>query len=441
MRVCIIGAGDGGAIAANETRRLDAGAQIDVFSQRSGLGCPPCPMPMVISGTIATWDELIRGFRQLPFWEKRNINIHLNTEVTDIIGQEKCIIAGGKRYNYDKLILALGATPIVPSFPGLDGKSEFTLSTDMADGVALWNVVGKYSEAAIIGGGFIGLEIAQALKARGYRKVYLLVRRGILRAYLDENIVEKLEDVIKRNGVELILTARIENIESKGERKRVLLSDRELEVDFVFFATGTEPNVELARRAGLQLGETGAIAVNQYLQTSDPDIYAVGDCMENWDVIVGFKRRHQLSTNSIRTGYLAGRNVVLGNCLAYEGTAMPFVTKIFGHQIGAVGFTEREARDRGLDVVSVTVDTPRLRERFNGRPAHYKLIADGKTKTLIGAQIVSEEIVSGTVDKLAVAIASKMPIIKLVQIDSCYSPHVQEDQLAVPLHRLIDKLG
>jgi len=441
MRVCIVGAGDGGAIAANETRRLDAGAQIDVFSKRSDLGCPPCPMPMVISGTIATWDELIRGFRQIPFWEKRNINIHLNTEVTDIIRQEKCIIAGGERYNYDKLILALGATPTVPSFPGLDGKNEFTLSTDMADGVALWNIVGWYNEAAIIGGGFVGLEIAQALKLRGYTKVYVLVRRGILRAYLDEEIVEKLEDVIEQNGAELILPAKIKSVESKGERKLVRLADRELEADFVFFATGAEPNVELAREAGLQIGETGAIAVNQYLQTNDRDIYAVGDCMENWDVITGAKRRHQLSTNSIRTGYLAGRNVVLGNCLAYEGTAIPFVSKIFGHQIGAVGFTEREARERGLDVVSVTVDTPRLRERFNGHPAHYKLIADTKTKTLVGAQIVSEEIVSGTVDKLAVAIASKMPIIKLVQIDSCYSPHVQEDQLAVPLHRLIDKLG
>ena len=120
---------------------------------------------------------------------------------------------------------------------------------------------------------------------------------------------------------------------------------------------------------------------------------------------------------------------------------MPFVTKVFGHQIGAVGFTEREAREKGLDPTSVTVDTPRLRERFNGHPARYKLIANGKTRTLVGAQIVSEEIVSGTVDKLAVAIASKMPLIKLVQIDSCYSPHVQEDQLAVPLHRLIDKLS
>jgi len=441
VKVCIVGAGDGGAIAANEIRRLNSNAQIDVFSQRTGLGCPPCPMPMVIGGAIATWEELIHGFRQSSFWEKRNVNIHLNTEVTKIVRQEKYIIAGGERYNYDKLILALGATPTIPPFPGLDGKNEYSLSTDMADGVALWNVVDKYNEAAIIGGGFIGLEIAQALKARGYSKACLLARRGILRAYLDEDIAEKLEDVVKQNGVELILPAKIESVESQGKRKRVKLSDRELEVDFVFFATGTEPNVELAREAGLQIGETGAIAVNQYLQTSDPDIYAVGDCMENWDVIIGARRRHQLSTNSIRNGYIAGRNAVSGNKLIYEGTTMPFVTKIFGHQIGAVGFTEREAKERGLNVVSVTVDTHWLRQRFGGHPARYRLIADSKSKTLVGAQIFSEEIVSGTVDKLAVAIASRMPIIKLVQIDSCYSPHVQEDQLAAPLHRLIDKLG
>jgi len=441
MRVCVIGAGDGGANTSNQIRRLDGDAQIDIFSKRAGLGCPPCEMPLVIGGTVASWDELARGFRQSSFWEKRNINLHLNTEVTDILPDGKYIIAGGERYNYDKLILALGATPVIPPFSGLDGKNEFALSTDMADGMALGNAIGRYSEAAIVGGGFIGLEIAAALRARGYSKVYLLVRRGILRVYLDEDMAKKLEEVISQNGVELILPAKIESIASGARKKHIRLSDRELEADFVFFATGAEPNVELARKAQLQIGETGAIAVNQYLQTSDPDIYAIGDCMENWDVITGSKRRHQLAANAIRTGYIAGRNAVSGNHIAYEGTVMPFITKVFGHQIGAAGFTEREAREKGLDVVSVAVDTPRLRERFGGRPAHYKLIADAKTKTLIGAQVISEEIVSGTVDKLAVAIACKMPLMKLVQIDSSYSPHVQEDQIAVPLHRLIDKLG
>ena len=440
MRVCIVGAGDGGSTAAIQIRRLDNDAQIDIFSKRASLGCPPCEMPLVIGGTVATWDDLIRGFRQTSFWEKRSVTLHLSTEVADIEREGKCIIADGKKCSYDKLILALGASPVIPAFPGLDGKNEFSLSTDMADGVALSSAIARSTEAAIVGGGFIGLEIAAALKARGYSKVYLLVRREILRLYLDEDIAEIVKDVLTQNGVELILPARVENISSKGDGKHIRLSDRELEVDFVFFATGAKPNMELAQKAGLEIGETGAIVVNKYLQTSDPDIYAIGDCMENWDIVTGSKRRHQLAANAIRTGYIAGRNAASGNHLTYEGTVMPFITKVFSHQIGAVGFTEREAREKGLDVVSVAVETPRLRERFNGRPAHYKLVADVKTKTLIGAQIMSEEIVSGTVDKLAVAISCRRPLMKLVQIDSCYSPHVQEDQIAVPLHRLIDKL-
>ena len=440
MKVCIVGAGDGGAVAALQIRRLDGNAQIDVFSKRADLGCPPCEMPLVLGGIVANWDELVRGLRTKSFYEKRHMNIHLGTEVTDILTQDKCIIAEGERHNYDKLILALGAIPSIPSLLGLDGKNEFALSTDMADGIALGNAIAKHNRAAIVGGGFIGLETAAALKSRGYGEIYMLVRRDILRAHLDKDMSEKLEDVIRENGVELILPAKIEAIRSQAEGKRVILSDRELDVDFVFFATGVLPNVELARKAGLKIGETGAVAVNQRLQTSDPDIYAVGDCMENWDVIVGAKRRVQLSTNSIRNGYIAGRNVVLNNTLAYEGTAMPFVTKIFGHQVGAVGFTQTEANEKGLDTVSVKVDTPWLRQRFDGKPAHYKLIADRKAETLIGAQIISEEIVSGTVDKLAVGIAAKIPLSKLVQIDSCYSPHVQEDQIAVPIQRLIDEL-
>jgi len=398
-------------------------------------------MPLVLSGTVAHWEELIRGLRTRPFYEKRSINIHLNTEVTNIFRKQKYVIAKGQRYDYDKLILALGATPSLPSLSGLDGKNEFVLSTDMADGVALGNTIPKCDKTAVIGGSFIGLEIAAALKSRGYRNVYLLARRDILRAHLDKDMSEILQSMIKEKGVELITHARIENIRSQGEGKRVILTERELKVDFVFFATGAEPNVELAQKASLRIGETGAIAVNQYLQTSDPDIYAIGDCMENWDVITGSKRKIQLATNAIRTGYIAGRNTILNNAISYEGSVMPFVTKVFGYQIGAVGLTEREAKERSMDIASARVDTPWLRQRFDGKPTYYRLVADRSTKTLVGAQVISEEIVSGTIDKLAVAIAAKMPLTKLVQIDSCYSPHVQEDQVAVPIQRLIEELS
>ena len=442
MKVCIIGTGDAGGIAAFQIRRLAREADIDVFSERAELGCPPCEIPLVLSGAVARWEDLIRGFRDKSSFEKRNINVHLNTEVTDILRREKCIIAEGKRYPYDKLILAAGATPSVPPIPGLDGKNEFTLSTDIADGRALGDTIPKHSSAAIVGAGFIGLEIADALAARGYQVIYLLeIKEHILPACLDKDMAQRLESVLREKGIELILAAKIDSITSDKGKKRVSLSDRELEVDFVVFATGAKPNVQLAQRAGLQIGETGALLVNRHLQTSDPDIYAAGDCMENWDIITGSKRQHQLATNAIRTGYMASRNIVLANSLVYEGTVMPFVTKLFNYQVGSVGFTERFAREKGLDVVSVSVTTPRLRERFDNKPAHYKLIAERSTQTLVGAQIISEEIVSGTIDKLAVAIANRMPLAKLVQIDSCYSPNVQEDQIAVPIHRLIDELS
>jgi NADPH-dependent 2,4-dienoyl-CoA reductase/sulfur reductase-like enzyme len=441
MKVCIIGAGDAGAIAALQTRRLNSEAQIDVFNKRKELGCNPCEIPLVLSGIVSEWKKLYRGYRITPFYEKRNITLHLNTEVTDILRDKKEIIANGGKYDYDKAILALGTTPIIPSIPGSDGRNEFALSTDIADAKTLGDAILKNSSAAIIGGGFIALEIADALKARGYSKVYLLVRRNIMRAHLDEDIAERLKQILLERGIELIMPAKIERISSKNGKKCVILSDRELEIDFVFFGTGAEPNVKLARKVGLDIGETGAIVVNPYLQTSDPNIYAIGDCMENWDMIVSSKRRHQLATNAIRTGYIAGRNAILGNKISYGGTVMPFITKVFDYQLGAVGFTEREAGEKGIETISTVVNTPYLREPREGKPAWYKLIAEPKTQTLIGAQLISEEIVSGTIDKLAVAIANRMPLIKLVQIDSSYSPYVQEDQIAVPIQRLIDRLS
>jgi len=441
VRVCIIGAGDAGAIAALQVRRLNSEAQIDVFSKRQELGCNPCEIPLVLSGAVSKWEDLYRGYRVTSFYEKRNVKLHLNAEVTDILRGEKKIVTTGKRYGYDKAILALGATPILPAFSGLDNRNEFALSTDIADGKTLEDAIVKHSSAAIVGGGFIALEIAETLKAKGYSNVYLLVRRDIMRAHLDEDMTEKLKQVLVERGINLILPAKIERISNNNGKKCVVLSDQELEVDFIFFGTGAESNITLAQNTGLEIGETGDISVNQYLQTSDPDIYAAGDCMENWDMVTGSKRRHQLAVNAVRTGYIAGRNAVLGNRISYKGTVMPFITKAFDYQVGAVGFTEREARDKGIETMSVMVNTPHLREPRHGKPAWYKLIAERKTQVLIGAQLISEEIVSGTIDKLAIAIASKMPLIELVQIDSCYSPRVQEDQIAVPLQRLISKLG
>ena len=438
MKVCIIGAGAGGRSASGRIRQLDKQAQIDIFSTQSEIGYAPCEPPFVLKG-VSRWDDI---FYPGKFFEERNITVHLSTEVTDILRKEKRIIAGGKHYPYDKLILSPGTVPSVPPIPGLDGKNEFTLSTNIADGRAVDKIIPKYKSAAVIGAGAIGVEITLALVARGYQEVYLLdMLENILPAGLDKDMTGKVEQVMQEKGTELVLSASISSVKNKSGRKRIILPDRELEVDLIFLTTGARPNVELARKAGIEIGETEGVLVNQYLQTSDPDIYAAGDCLENWDMMTGTKTRRLMVTTASRTGNVAGENLVSGNSLPYEGTLMTFTIEILGYQIGAAGFTERVARERGLDVVSVTITHPTTRPRYGGKDVHYKLVAERRTGTLVGAQIISEEMIRGLINELALAIAEKVPLHRLALLESPYSPAVGMDPIRLGVEELARKLG
>jgi len=438
MRVCIVGAGAGGRSASGRIRELDKQAQIDIFSTQSEIGYAPCEPPFVLRG-VASWDDI---FYPGKFFDKRNINVHLSTEVTDILRKEKRIIAGGKSYPYDRLLLSPGAIPSVPPIPGLDGKNEFTLSTNIADGRAMEKVIPRYTSAAVIGAGAIGIEMTLALMARGYSHVYLLdMMENILPAGLDKDMASKVERVMQEKGIELALSAEVSSIKSESGRKRIIFSDRELEVDLIFLTTGARPNIELAQKAGIEIGETGGILVNQYLQTSDPDIYAAGDCMESWDSIIGSKARHLMVTTAGRTGDVAGENLVKGNSTPYEGTLLTFAIEIFGNQIGAAGFTERLAREKGLDVVSATVSSPTSRPHLGDKILHHKLIADRRTGTLVGAQVISEEVIRGTLNELSLAITEKVPLHRLALLETPYSPAVGRDPIGDGIMRLIRKLG
>lgn len=436
MKVCIVGAGAAGRSASGRIRQLDPEARIDIFSTQNEIGYAPCEPPFVLRG-VAGWDDI---FYPGNFFEDRNITVHLNTRVTGILRQEKRIVAGNQSYSYDKLVLCPGAAPSLPPIPGLDGKNEYTISSDIADSKALEAIIPGYSSAAIIGSGAIGIEMMLTLSARGYSKVYLLVRRGLSRSHLDDDMAKKLEKVIRENGVELIRPAGIESITSNAGKKYIRLSDRELEVDFVFLATGARSRVELASGAEIEIGETGGILVNEYLQTSDPDIYAAGDCLELWDSITGSKTQHMMVTAAGSTGDIAARNLVSGNSTPYDGILVNFVIEIFGHRVGSVGLTERLARERGLDVVSVTRSSLTSRPHLNGKILHYKLIADRRTGTLVGAQVISEEMIRGTVNELTLAVAEKVPLRRLARLDTPYSPAIGRDPIGDGIRELIRKL-
>jgi len=441
MNVCIIGGGGGASNAANVIRRLDEEAQIDLFNKRSEMGHQPCEIPHVLREFLSSWQDTF-VFRQ-KFYDERNIKVHLNTEVTDINREEKSLIAGGKIYHYDKAILDLGSISVTPPIPGLNGENEFFLDTSLETARVFEEAISKYSSAAIVGTGQIALDVAEVLKARNYEKIYLLGRSDcVLRAYLDKDMADIVERGIKEKGIELILPARINSIKSHNGKKIVSLPGQELEVDFVFFATSSRPNVELARKAGIRIGESGAIAVNEYLQTNDPDIYAIGDCMENWDRITGSKRTYQTATSGATTGRIAATNLIRGNVLPHQGTVMTFVTRVFNYEVGTVGFTEIYAREQGLNVVCNIMRTATRRRSFGGKPIHIKLVADPQTKSLVGAQIISEEMVAGKIDRLALAIALRVPVEQLALIDTCYSPPLGSayESTVMALDQLMPKL-
>ncbi|MBN1690051.1 MAG: FAD-dependent oxidoreductase [Dehalococcoidia bacterium] len=442
MKVAIIGGGGGASNAANVIRSLDKQAQIDIFTNREDIGNLPCEIPFVIKGAIPSWESSF-AFKE-KFYKERNIQVHFNTEITEIFPREKRITAEGNNYSYDKAILDLGSIPSIPRIEGLNGRNEYFLTTWTKHGKEFAQIVSKYRSAAVIGTGQIALEVAEILKGKGYEKVYLLGRsERILRAYLDRDMVEIVESAIRDSGIELILSAKMLGVKTNEDKKILSLSDRDIETDFLFLAAGMEPNTGLAKRAGLKLGRTQAIAVNEYLQTSDHDIYAIGDCMENYERITGDKIRYQTATNAARNGRLAGKNLALGNVFPYNGTVMPFVTEAFGYQIGTVGFTEDRARERGIDVVSNLIETSTRRRPFGGKPVRIKLIADRKTKTLVGAQLIGGELVSGKIDKLAVAVACKIPVEQLSLIDTCYSPTLGSsyEALTMALDELQEKFA
>lgn len=438
MNICVIGGGASARTAAGRLRKLDQQAQIDLFTKQAEIGYAPCEPPFVLRGDTVSWDDI---FYPGKYFKERNIDVHENTEITHIDRNSKRIIAGGESYAYDKVLLALGSTPFIPPIPGLDGMNEFPISTNIADTKAIETVIPKHSSAAIIGAGAIGIEMCLALSARGYRHIYLLdMQDHLLPASLDKDMADSIEEIMQEKGIELIISARIISVRNNAGRKHISLPNRELEVDFMVLATGARPNVGLAQNAGIQIGDTGGIAVNQYLQTNDPAIYAAGDCIENWDMITGSKMTHFMVTTASITGDVAGRNMVLKNSFPYRGALMTFVIDIFGHQIGTAGFTETAAREKGLDVASSTTTALTARPRYGGKPIHYKLIGDRQTRTLVGAQVISEQPIQGTINELAVIIAERIPIANLLGLDFPYSPLVGLETVVGAAARLLPKL-
>ncbi len=348
--------------------------------------------------------------------------MYTRAEVVEVAqGYARVRISGEERaFEWDKLILATGARPRLPPIKGLDLEGVFTLRT-LEDGERAKRGIQDARRVAVIGGGYIGLELAENLKRAGKEVALFEILPHVMPA-LDPDVAALLEEELVRNGVELHLGERVEEIAGGGRVERVVTDKGEYRVDAVFVATGVVPEVELAKQLGAELGPTGAVRVNRRMETSVEGVYAAGDVAEAINLVTGKPDWFPLAPVANKMGYVAGSNAA-GLSAEFPGAVGTAITKVFNLEVGRTGLTEERARKEGFDPVSVKVETvTRPRYYPGGSRITVKLVADRESRKLLGGQVVGGEGVLARVNALATLLAKGGTVEDLFFADLAYAP-------------------
>ena len=423
MKIVIVGGVAGGATAAAKARRENEFAEITVYERGPYISFANCGLPYYIGGEIRDRDKLLIMTPE-RFWERYRVRALVHHEVVGIdrarkIVRVKDVHGTVSEAAYDKLILSQGATPIVPPFKGVDLPHIFTLR-DVPDMDRIHHFITTQhpKTAAVIGGGFIGLEMAEALMHHKI-KVTVIEKAPHILPLLDDDMAAQLTDSLHRLG--LPVRAGIGATEFTAHD--VVLEDgSRVPADMVILSVGVRPEVALARDAGLTIGATGGVVTNAAMQTSDPDIYAVGDAAETTHLVTGAKTRIALAGPANRQGRIAGANAAGGN-LQYCGAMGTSIVRVLTQIVGYTGLNTRQARDAGLDIfTSMTRDFSHASYYPGAKMLVTKLIVEKESGRILGAQIIGEADVDKRTDVLATAIAAKMTVTDLESLDLAYAP-------------------
>ncbi len=364
------------------------------------------------------------------FKEKRNIDVFLYHEATRILLQRKAVMirntatGEGKEYSYDKLLIASGARAFVPPIKGLDRKGVFTLRP-LEDGIAIKEYIGSNSpkNGLLIGAGYIGMEMAESFTEAGM-KVTVVEKMPSIVGTMDDEITEIIEKELNSKGVKLLKSKAVAEFAGEDSRlNRAILDGGEMiDADIAVVGAGLRPNSEIAREAGIELGKTGAIKVNQRMETNIPDIYAAGDCAESYHLVLGRNVYIPLATTANKQGRVAGENIAGGE-VSFPGIVGTAIFKVFDLEVGRTGITEKEAKVEGIDYVSNVIEHGSRAPYYPGvSPIRIKLLADKKTGRLLGAQMVGREGVSKRIDVFATALTVKMTAHDMRNLDLGYAP-------------------
>ena len=427
MKVLIVGGVAGGASAAARLRRLDEKAEIIMFERGEYISFANCGLPYYIGGEITKKSALTLQTPQ-SFNSRFNVDVRVWNEVTAIDPEKKQVtvhnVQTGEDYteSYDELILSPGAAPLVPKMDGVDDPRVFTLR-NIPDTVKIRDYVEEEfpESAVVVGGGYIGVEMAENLKKAGLNVTIVELADHVI-APLDGDMAAEVHRYLRDQGVELMLGKAVQSMEDKGGKLTLHLSEGEIETDMVILSVGVRPDTALAKDAGLELNAKGAIVVNEYMQTSKEHIYAVGDAVEVVDFVTGQKSYVPLAGPANKQGRIAADNIC-GIKSSYKNTLGSSVLKIFDMTVAMTGVNERAAQAAGLDYDKVyTYSQSHASYYPGGHGISIKTLYEKGTGKILGAQLVGYDGVDKRCDVIATAIRAGMTAYDLTELELCYAP-------------------
>jgi len=432
MNVVIIGGVAAGPKAASRINRLCADAKVTIVEKGELLSYAGCGLPYYISGVVKESKELMTTsagtVRDTAFFQNvKNARVLNRTEATAIDRTRKTVHvrnAAGEVQDlpYDKLILATGAESALPPIPGITLDNIFNLK-DIHDADRIKAAVEPHKaiNAVIVGGGLIGVEVAEAFQEMGCRLTVIEFLPHIL-SIMDPEMAALVEGHFEAKGVKIQTRTKVLEFKGEGRVERVVTDRGEFPADIVLVAVGVRPSARLAQEAGLVIGPTRAIAVNAQMQTSDPDIYAVGDCAEKVNMITGKPAYVPLGSTANKEGRVAA-NAICGMPDAFPGILGSAICKVFDFTVARTGLGEKEAREAGYDVVTCLAPAPD-RPHFmpTSKPLFLKLIADRASRKLLGGQATGPGNAERRMDIVAMALTAGMTVDQLANADLCYAP-------------------
>ncbi len=426
MKLIIIGGVAAGMSAAARAKRRNKNLQITVYEKSGYVSYGACGLPYFIQGEIPNIESLI--IRTPEQFAQQGIKALVHHEVIDINAKAHTVtvknLKTGETFQdqWDELLITTGAQATRPPIPGLDLPGIFTLRT-VEDGLAIKEWIEKKHpwQAVVVGGGYIGLEMAEALAANGMYVDVVEMLPQVL-PYIDADMAALVQDELTRHGVTVHLNSPVRAFQGDGKVEQVLAGDNILSADLVLFSIGARPNIPLAKKAGVAIGETGAIAVDRQQRTNVPHIWAAGDVAEAWHHVLQKPAYIPLGTTANKQGRVAGTNIAGGNA-TFAGVVGTAVVKVFDLTIARTGLSEREAQEAGFNAASVTIKAPaRAHYMPTHPPIHVKLTFERDSKKLLGGQMIGVEGVAKRIDVIAAALFAGWTVHDLAKLDLSYAP-------------------